>query len=65
MAAVTEAQRKVLANLAAGRDPFGHVYGRAARGGAEQTLAALRRRGLVTQDGDTLVLTDTGREALR
>jgi len=58
---LTVAQRKVLLNIAVGRDPGDGLQGRSAWGGLHRTLWSLRRHGFV-RDGK---VTDAGRAALR
>lgn len=56
----TAAQRRVLANLIAGREPAAHIVGRSAHGGFFATWQSLRRRGWV----DGAAITDAGRQAM-
>lgn len=56
----TEAQRKWLKDLAAGRDPFDRLRGKSQFGGATGTVASLWRRGWVNADG----ITDAGRRVI-
>ena len=52
---------RALLNIAAGRDSWYGLKGRAAMGGHKSTLMALRRAGLVTLGGQ---LTDAGRKVI-
>lgn len=45
---MSDAQFRVLDNLAHGREPFCHIKGAAAHGGATGTRVALRQRGWIT-----------------
>jgi len=57
---MSDAQFRVLDNLARGEDPFVHISGLAAHGGASSTRAALWRKGWINSD---IELTNEGREA--
>ena len=60
-AVVSSAGRRALLNIAAGRNSWHGLKGRAAMGGHKSTLMALRRAGLVTLGSQ---LTDAGRKAI-
>jgi len=67
VAKLTEAQRRVLENIAAGRDPyFGFKNGREARGGITGPVATLDQKGLLEYGSSVhdLTLTHPGRQAL-
>ncbi|MGY6273501.1 hypothetical protein ACXIUT_27855 [Achromobacter denitrificans] len=57
---LTDRQRRVLENLAAGRRADSHCVGRSEFGGLTATMASLHRAGLVDRNG----ITDAGRAAL-
>ncbi|MFQ1062195.1 hypothetical protein [Bordetella trematum] len=57
---LTQNQRRVLENLAAGRSADSHCFGRSAFGGLTATIASLHRSGLIDRDG----ITDAGRSAI-
>lgn len=57
---LTENQRKVLTNLAAGQRADAHCYGQSAFGGLTGTMASLHRAGLLDRNG----ITDAGRAAI-
>lgn len=62
---LTEAQRRILDNIANGRNPYhGFTNGRAARGGITGPVAILRRKGLVSE-APGISLTDAGRSLLK
>ncbi len=58
---LSPAQRKVLENLAAGKDPGDHLRTMSDHGGFRGTMASLRRRAWVDVNG----ITDAGRAALQ
>lgn len=60
-AVLSPAGYRALRNIAAGRDSWHGLQGRAVMGGHTSTLMALRRAGLVTLGGQ---LTEAGRTAL-
>lgn len=65
MRKLTEAQRRVLQNLTAGRDAtYGFAFGRSTSGGLVGTFASLRRRGLITLEYPAAI-TEAGRLALK
>ena len=59
---LSEAQRRVLENLSAGRTSDHHCRTRSDHGGLVGTVLSLRRRGLIGGDGE---ITDAGRDALK
>jgi len=59
---VSEAQKRVLGHLEAGRQAHHHCRSNSDWGGLSHTLIALRKRGLLDKDGR---LTDAGRAAIR
>lgn len=61
MARMTEAQRKALRDLAAGRSPTTHLKSMSEHGGFTSTWAALLRNGWRDHGG---FITDAGRAAL-
>lgn len=63
LSTITPAMRKVLIRLRDGRDPTGHLFGRAAWGGWAGTRIALIRRGYMNATLP-MKITDAGREAL-
>lgn len=62
---LTEAQRRVLKNLAAGRrSDYGFKLGRSTAGGLSGTFLALRRHGFIALDANEYRITPAGTAAL-
>lgn len=59
----TEAQKKVLANLLAKREPFSHLS--AGSLGAKRTSLAMKKAGLVLVDRGGMKLTEEGKKVAR
>ncbi len=57
--------RRALENLVAGREPYCHISGMAAAGGATGTTAALYRHGYIERCAGKMTLTEAGRNALK
>lgn len=61
---LSQAQWRMLRGAAEG-DPFGHIRGAAAHGGADGTLRSLVRRGLLGLGFRGYEITEVGRELLK
>jgi len=61
----SEAQRRILENLVAGRPTLSHLEGRSQHGGASGTMGSLMRNGWITRNASSnWVITDAGCAAI-